>query len=101
VRSAYEITRTRFNSAEVGPAGRLQRPGHRRRSGARRLPPPDNLSGVLEQVSVIRYVTPLRASDGVNLGVDFLPGSAGFDPAGWDVDPDFASQVLWLDAPTR
>jgi hypothetical protein len=40
----------------------------------------------------------LRASDGVNLGVDFLPGSAGFDPAGWDVDPDFASQVLWLDA---
>jgi hypothetical protein len=172
VRSAYEITRTRFNYAEAGPAGRLERPGHRHPQRARRLPPPDNLSGVLEQVSVIRYVTPLReggslpalveadnlgtyvmkfrgagqgpkalvaeiigrelarrlglrtpelvlgyldpriassepdpeiqdllrASDGVNLGVDFLPGSAGFDPAGWDVDPDFASQVLWLDA---
>jgi hypothetical protein len=40
----------------------------------------------------------LRASDGLNLGVDFLPGSAGFDPAGWDVDPDFASEVLWFDA---
>lgn len=159
VGSAYEITRTRFNYG--------QRSGER---GACRLP--DNLSGVLEQVSVIRYVTPLReggslpalveadnlgtyvmkfrgagqgpkalvaeiiggelarrlglrtpelvlgyldpriassepdpeiqdllrASDGLNLGVDFLPGSAGFDPVGWDVDPDFASQVLWLDA---
>ncbi len=133
---------------------------------------PDSLSGVLEQVSVIRYVTPLReggslpalveadnlgtyvmkfrgagqgpkalvaeiiggelarrlglrtpeivlgyldpriassepdpeiqdllrASSGLNVGLDFLPGSAGFDPAGWDVDPDFASQVLWFDA---
>jgi HipA-like kinase len=133
---------------------------------------PDNLSAVLEQVSVIRYVTPLReggslpalveadnlctyvmkfrgagqgpkalvaeiiggelarrlglrtpelvlgyldpriassepdpeiqdllrASSGLNVGVDFLPGSAGFDTAGWDVGPDFASQVLWFDA---
>lgn len=40
----------------------------------------------------------LRASCGLNLAVDFLPGSAGFDPAGWAVDPEFASQVLWLDA---
>ena len=40
----------------------------------------------------------LRASSGLNLAVDFLPGSAGFDPAGWAVDPDFASRVLWFDA---
>jgi len=40
----------------------------------------------------------LRASSGLNVGLDFLPGSAGFDPAGWSVDPDFASQVLWFDA---
>ena len=40
----------------------------------------------------------LRASEGLNLGVDFLPGSAGFDPLGWTADRDFASQVLWLDA---
>jgi hypothetical protein len=40
----------------------------------------------------------LRASDGLNVGVDFLPGSAGFDPAGWQADADFASSVLWLDA---
>ncbi len=40
----------------------------------------------------------LRASDGLNVGVDFLPGSAGFDPAGWPPGPEFASRVLWFDA---
>ena len=40
----------------------------------------------------------LRASEGLNVGVDFLPGSAGFDPAGWEVDAEFASSVLWFDA---
>ncbi len=40
----------------------------------------------------------LRASSGLNVGVDFLPGSAGFDPGGWPVDPGFASELLWLDA---
>jgi hypothetical protein len=40
----------------------------------------------------------LRASEGLNLAVDFLPGSVGFDPLGWTADPDFASQVLWFDA---
>jgi hypothetical protein len=40
----------------------------------------------------------LRASNGLNVAVDFLPGSAGFDPAGWRADADFASGVLWFDA---
>ncbi len=40
----------------------------------------------------------LRASEGQNLGVDFLPSSFGFDPLGWTADRDFASQVLWFDA---
>jgi len=40
----------------------------------------------------------LRASSGQNVAVDFLPGSAGFDPAGWQADTDFASQLLWFDA---
>jgi hypothetical protein len=40
----------------------------------------------------------LRASSGVNLAVDFLPGSVGFDPRGWRVDAGFASQVLWFDS---
>jgi len=39
----------------------------------------------------------LRASEGLNLGVDFLPGAAGFDPLGWTADKAFASQVLWFD----
>jgi hypothetical protein len=40
----------------------------------------------------------LRASVGLNLAVDFLPGSAGFDPLGWTADEDFASELLWFDA---
>ena len=40
----------------------------------------------------------LRASEGLNLGVDFLPGSFGFDPLGWTAGPEFASRVLWFDA---
>ena len=40
----------------------------------------------------------LRASPGLNLGTDFLPGSLGFDPVVHVVTPALASQVLWLDA---
>ncbi|WP_328593765.1 HipA family kinase [Actinomadura macrotermitis] len=40
----------------------------------------------------------LKASTGWNLGVDFLPGSLGFDPLGWRPDAGFASRVLWFDA---
>jgi len=40
----------------------------------------------------------LRASPGLNLGTDFLPGSLGFDPIAHAVDPHLASRVLWLDA---
>lgn len=39
----------------------------------------------------------LRASLGLNLGVDFLPGAFGFDEQA-PVDPDEAATVLWLDA---
>jgi hypothetical protein len=40
----------------------------------------------------------LRASGGLNLGMDFLPGALGFDPVAHHVEPSLASQVLWLDA---
>jgi hypothetical protein len=41
----------------------------------------------------------LRASAGLNLGLDFLPGALAFDPAaGFPVDPEVASDVVWLDA---
>lgn len=41
----------------------------------------------------------LNASAGLNLGIDFLPGSFGFD-ASTEVDADLAARVLWLDALT-
>ena len=43
----------------------------------------------------------LRASEGLNLAVDFLPGSAGFDPLGWTADERFASELVWFDALTQ
>ena len=41
----------------------------------------------------------LRASVGLNLGVDYLPGSVMFDPAAdHEVDADLASSAVWFDA---
>jgi hypothetical protein len=41
----------------------------------------------------------LTASVGLNLGVDFLPGSFGFD-SGCRPDPEVAARIIWLDALT-
>jgi hypothetical protein len=39
------------------------------------------------------------ASAGVNLGVDFLPGAAGYSPAlSWRPDPQLAADIIWFDA---
>lgn len=40
----------------------------------------------------------LRKSEGLNLGLHFLDRAATFDPAVNNVDPLFASKLLWLDA---
>jgi hypothetical protein len=40
----------------------------------------------------------LLNSAGINLGMDFLPGSLGFDAGVHKVDAVLASRVLWLDA---
>lgn len=41
----------------------------------------------------------LRASVGLNLALDYLPGSIMFDPAAGDMaDPDIASSAVWFDA---
>jgi hypothetical protein len=42
----------------------------------------------------------LRASPGANLGLDYLPGSLGFEPAVDRIDPELAAQVLWVDGLT-
>ncbi len=39
----------------------------------------------------------LTASTGLNLGVDFLPGSFGWDP-NYAADPAEAARIIWLDA---
>src|SRR3954464_2750077 len=37
-------------------------------------------------------------SSGLNLALDYLPGSVTFDPLAWQPDPDLASRIVWFDA---
>jgi hypothetical protein len=43
----------------------------------------------------------IRASGGLNLALDFLPGSLGFDPLVDAPDPALATRILWFDALCR
>ncbi|MEV6317740.1 HipA family kinase [Streptomyces sp. NPDC051776] len=40
----------------------------------------------------------LKASGGLNLGMDYLPGSLGFDPLAFELGPEEAGRVVWFDA---
>ncbi|MEU6486664.1 HipA family kinase [Streptomyces sp. NPDC046887] len=40
----------------------------------------------------------LKASGGLNLGMDYLPGSIGFDPLAYEVGSAEAGRVVWFDA---
>ncbi|HTV00121.1 MAG TPA: HipA family kinase, partial [Luteitalea sp.] len=40
----------------------------------------------------------IRASDGLNLALDYLPGSVTFDPVANAIDARLASAVVWFDA---
>lgn len=40
----------------------------------------------------------IRASAGLNVALDYLPGSVGFDPVVDGVDPELASAIVWFDA---
>ena len=40
----------------------------------------------------------IRASAGLNLALDYLPGSIAFDPAAERVEPGLASSIVWFDA---
>jgi hypothetical protein len=40
----------------------------------------------------------IRASAGLNIGLDFLPGAVTFDPIAWRPDAALASRIVWFDA---
>jgi len=40
----------------------------------------------------------IRASGGINLGLDYLPGSVMFDPVADKPDSELASRIVWFDA---
>ena len=37
-------------------------------------------------------------SQGLNLALDYLPGSVAFDPLAWQPDAELASRIVWFDA---
>ena len=43
----------------------------------------------------------IRASDGLNLAMDYLPGALAFDPAADEIDPALASRIVWFDSFVR
>jgi hypothetical protein len=40
----------------------------------------------------------IRASAGLNLALDYLPGSVSFDPVAGKLTPELASRIVWFDA---
>ncbi|MBD9537773.1 aminotransferase class I and II [Stenotrophomonas sp. STM01] len=42
----------------------------------------------------------IRASEGTNLGSDYLPGAINYDPAAMQPDAALASRIVWFDAYT-
>jgi hypothetical protein len=40
----------------------------------------------------------IRASGGLNIAMDYLPGSLTFDPVSRSVESDLASKIVWFDA---
>lgn len=40
----------------------------------------------------------IRASGGLNVAMDYLPGSVTFDPIAQTIDPLLASKIVWFDA---
>ncbi len=41
----------------------------------------------------------LQASEGLNFGIDFLPGAVAYSPASaWQPAPELAAEIVWLDA---
>ncbi|MEP7294806.1 MAG: HipA family kinase [Burkholderiales bacterium] len=40
----------------------------------------------------------LKGSAGLNLALDYLPGSVTFDPSMLKIDPELASRIVWFDA---
>lgn len=67
------------------------------------LPVPEIVLAVLDTALAQTEPDPeiqdlIRASGGLNVGLDYLSGALTFDPAVDDVTPDFASRLVWFDA---
>ena len=67
------------------------------------LPMPEIVAATLDPILASTEGDPeiqdlIRASAGLNLALDYLPGAVTFDPAVDVVDGELASRIVWLDA---
>jgi hypothetical protein len=67
------------------------------------LPVPEIVFAVLDQDLARTEPDPeihalIHDSAGLNLGLDYLPGSIAFDPVVHRMDPQLASRIVWFDA---
>jgi len=67
------------------------------------LPVPEIVLAVVDPELALTEPDPeiqdlIRASAGLNLGLDYLPGSVGFDPVADRPDGALASSIVWFDA---
>jgi hypothetical protein len=67
------------------------------------LPVPEIVFATLEQDLARTEPDPeihalIHDSAGLNLALDYLPGSVGFDPVVHTMPPDLASRIVWFDA---
>src|SRR6476659_6280833 len=67
------------------------------------LPVPEIVLGALDRDLARTEPDPdihalIHDSAGLNVALDFLPGSVNFDPVAQPVPPDLASRIVWFDA---
>jgi hypothetical protein len=93
----------KFRGAGQGPKALIAElvAGELARAGG--LPVPDLVFAQLDAALARSEPDPeiqdlIRASDGLNLGLDYLPGSVAFDPLTDMPDDALASRIVWFDA---
>ncbi|NNE70813.1 MAG: aminotransferase class I and II [Rhodothermales bacterium] len=93
----------KFRGAGQGPKALIAELVAGELARAMGLPVPEivfaNLDPVLARTEPDPEIQDLiRASGGLNLGMDYLPGSLPFDPAVSTVSAELASEIVWFDA---
>ncbi|MCD9087278.1 HipA family kinase [Stenotrophomonas sp. SY1] len=93
----------KFRGAGQGPKALIAELVVGRLAQALELPMPDIVLVELDREFARTEPDPeiqelIRASEGTNLGSDYLPGAINYDPAAMQPDAELASRIVWFDA---